>query len=550
MTLATVRVLPSGTVVSFGENTAAAARSAAAAAAAAQAALAASGARPFLSTAAGLAGVSPGETFYVVTGGLGIIYRKDEPGPVATEVSRFIVSPQSGAAASLLGVVSPGAGAVARPVSTKLAEIILASDFGVVGDDSTDNAAGINAALAYAHSIGGGDVLLPGGFIRHGSTIDIKYPRVRLIGRGGDYLHDAGVDSTTRTALRPTFAGTAVKLRTPYAAERGIPVNQAQKFWYAGVKDLIILGGGVATKALEIDSVSGVDVRVFATGIVGTDCFEVKCGQSTIDLGEACDVQYSNIWLAARLIDTAPQRACNICRLSGSAGPPGTGANVSLNRGPAAGITISGQHWDGHALVGASADNNDIAVQAFRVGGTGKSIYAQGPTASAVVGFEDNTVVFLTGAGGAFAEGTDTAGVTAGVKNVVLNLDIANASPLPTAGTGSYWDVRDSTGLNFLSMHRGAVFADDPNVARAERALLGSGTVRIRNGSENHAVLTDGTNAWSVSVIESGDLRFLRLAGAGELELGSNVSLGGNTISAGANDSAGAGFRALRIPNA
>ena len=439
-------------------------------------------------------------------------------------------------------------------VGAHMKAFVVASDapFNVRGDDSTDNAAGINAALAHCHSLGGGDVILPGGRIRHGATIDIKYPRVRLIGRGGDYVHDSGTFSTTRTVLVPTFAGTALKIRTPYASEQGVPANQTQKYWYAGARDFIIDCDGIATKACEIDSVSGVDVRLYATGCVGTDCFEVKCGQSGIDLGEACDVQYSNIWVAARLIDTVAERSCNILKLNGSAGAPGTGANVSLNRAPHGGITVAGQHWDGHALLGVSADNNDIAVMAFRVGGTGRSIYAKGPTASIIVGFEDNTIKFLSGAGGAYAEGTDTAGVTAGVKNIVGSLDIANGSPLPTAGTGAFWDVKDSKGVNYLSMHEGAIVADDPNVARAERLNLGLASLRVSNLSDRHVDLTDGTNSWNIAVVAAtGDIRITRLTGTGAVNVGNGapVKINNKLVSEGAIDSGGTGYRVLRVAN-
>jgi hypothetical protein len=439
-------------------------------------------------------------------------------------------------------------------VGAHLKAFVVASDapFNVRGDNSTDNAAGINAALAHCHSLGGGDVILPGGRIRHSATIDIKYPRIRLIGRGGDYVHDSGTNSTTRTVLVPTFAGTALKIRTPYASEQGVPANQTQKYWYAGARDFIIDCNSVATKACEIDSVSGVDVRLYATGCVGTDCFEVKCGQSGIDLGEACDVQYSNIWVAARLIDTVAERSCNILKLSGSAGAIGTGANVSLNRGPHSGITVAGQHWNGHALVATSADNNDISILAFRAGGSGRSIYAHGPTASIVVGFEDNTVKFLTGAGAAYAEGTDTAGVTAGVRNIVQCLDIANGSPLPTAGTGSFWDVKDGKGVNYVSMHDGVVIADDPNVARTERASFGSESLRIRNASEQHVILTDGTNSWSLAVVSAtGDVRISRLSGTGSVNVGNGapVKIGNKLVTEGASDSGGTGYRVLRVAN-
>lgn len=433
-------------------------------------------------------------------------------------------------------------------VGAALKNIILASlpPFNVVGDDATDNASGINAALAYAHSLGGGDVILPAGRIRHSVTIDNKYPRVRLIGTGDANFHDSGAD-VIKTLLVPTFAGTAAKLRTPYAAEQGVAVGSTYKYTGGGFLNVAFDGMGLATKALEVDSVSLFEIDVYATGFVGTDVYEMKCGITGVDLGEATDVAYSRANFRARQIDTPAERAANIVKLTGS-----INANVCKNMAPLFGIAINAQHWNGHCLYGVSADNNDIYVEAARPGGTGKSVYACAPNAAHPVGFEWNRITYLTGTGGAHAEGIDTAGAVGPIYNEIDELDSSNGSPAPTAGNGSHWKYEDSYDVTAGSAFQKTAFADDPNVARAQRAALGGETVRVYNGSEAQILLTDGTRSWGINIQAStGDIRMTRIAGAGAVNVGNGapVKIGGKLVSEGAADSGGTGFKVLRVPN-
>lgn len=55
----------------------------------------------------------------------------------------------------------PGTGATQRTARAKMRELITVQDFGAVGNNTTDDTAAIQAACAYAQSIGGGIVWLP-----------------------------------------------------------------------------------------------------------------------------------------------------------------------------------------------------------------------------------------------------------------------------------------------------------------------------------------------------------------------------------------------------
>jgi len=65
----------------------------------------------------------------------------------------------------------PFTGAVPTPVCVKLAETISVCDFGAVGDGVTDDVPAINAAIAYANSIGGAAVFFPEGVYRVKTSI-------------------------------------------------------------------------------------------------------------------------------------------------------------------------------------------------------------------------------------------------------------------------------------------------------------------------------------------------------------------------------------------
>lgn len=443
---------------------------------------------------------------------------------LANRANRYFVFDANGnpsatsTALSVVDFIQTGTGSVLRNVQDKLSEYISAADFGAVGDGVTNDAAAINAAIAEAGARGGGVVMLEAKTYSIGSPLDIKYPRVILQGAGTDAQHDGG-PFTTRTTIVATFAGTMVRIRTPYAAEMGGVAQQ--KYWGAGCKGLVLNCNLIATRAMVVDSVSGVDIDVFGQGCVGAALHEVKCGVTGTDLAEAADVQMSRMVFRGRQTDSVAERSCHLLRLSGS-----TNANVSINRGPLHGISVYGQHWDGHGIDAVAADNNDIFVGVFRAGGSGKLLYGKGITATGE-GFYANNVVFGSGAGGFFAEGTDTAGVITPVHNTIGMLDQANGTPAPTAGTGSRWDVKDSRGTLVGAATGAITLADTAANAVAQRALMGAETVRIYSGSDAHTVFTDGTRSWSIAITSAdGNLRLVRLAGSGIINLAANVQLG------------------------
>lgn len=407
--------------------------------------------------------------------------------------------------------------------------IIEAQDYGIIINDASAAVSNSNilnklmAALAARVSIfGGGIVQLPAGNIFIADTIDNKYPRIQVWGAGTDSQHDSGsATATFGTNLIATTATTMLKLRTPYATEQGVPILNTWKYTGSGFKFLSLFGAGIATKALLIDSVSFADVDVYATNFNASEFYTIQCGISygpshTVDanLGEACDVQFSKINLRARAIDTAADQAATICRLIGS-----INANVSLNRLPAYGISIYAQHWNGNVLTADSADNNDISLVGIRPSGTGYLAYMKGPTVLVPTGGDGNTFNYVSGGGAIYAEGTETAGVVAGVKNRIANYDNGNGTPQPTAGTGSSWAftrVTDNVHANEPASK--LAVADYPNDAGPTFAAMGTESLRVLNTASNHIRLTDTLAEWGIGIDGSnGNFRLSRFSGTGTI---------------------------------
>jgi hypothetical protein len=72
-------------------------------------------------------------------------------------------STNSTALASAVAFTGAGAGAVARPVETRLRELVNVKDYGATGDTSADATPAVQAAIAYLASVGGGALYFPRG---------------------------------------------------------------------------------------------------------------------------------------------------------------------------------------------------------------------------------------------------------------------------------------------------------------------------------------------------------------------------------------------------
>lgn len=399
---------------------------------------------------------------------------------------------------------------------------IAGRDYGIAADGTTDDAPEINAIMAALAERGGGILELPAGNISVGSTLDNKYPRVMVVGAGNDYFSDSGTSPSPNprygTRILPTFAGTVLKHRTPY-------VPTSIKFSGGGFARMMVDGNGVATRLLEVDTINNGQYDLFLLDCVGTEAAYFKCGISNVDITGSADIQRAKIRLMIRQLGSGAPQSCKGVVFDGSSGYSGTGsfANVSFND---AELVI--QHLNGDALEIISGDNNNISLVAFRGGGgTGRGVLCRGVAGTArPVGGDSNVFTKLSCAGSIYAEGTSDVGVTAAIFNVIDNLDTGNGTPEPTTGTGSRWFVRRLlNGVHSDFVHSGpAVLGSSVAGALAQRALVGSESLRVANTSSAHSVWTDGTNTWGVAIDgATGDFRFNRTAGSGVLNLGNGA---------------------------
>lgn len=88
---------------------------------------------------------------------------------------------------SNLDFIPAGTGAVTTTIQSKLRQIVSVTDFGAVGDGTTDNALAFQRAFNYANSIGGCGIYIPPGTYRKADTAGnrwIVYSNTRLFGSG------------------------------------------------------------------------------------------------------------------------------------------------------------------------------------------------------------------------------------------------------------------------------------------------------------------------------------------------------------------------------
>lgn len=383
-------------------------------------------------------------------------------------------------------------------------------DFGVPADTSSSASTPILAIMAALDERGGGVVDLPETNLSITATLDNKYSRVLVNGAGPVHNHDGGTP-TYGTVLIPNFAGTVLKHRTPYGASNAKNIG-------GGFQNLKVVGNGVATRLLEVDSIGRGVYDLLLEDCVGTEAAKFICGVSGTNLAEACDIQRAVVNLFIRQYASGAAQSCKGVVMDGS-----SNANVSFNE-----MRFLIQHYNGHALDIISADNNIIDLACVRPGGgTGYTVMGRGPTASRPVGCDSNIFRKISsGSGGAiYLEGTDTGGVTAGVRNSIEWLDTGNGTPLPTKGTGSSWEyARLLDGSRWGFTFGPTVFIDQIGDLATEKAALSAATMRLRNSTGDVLRISDGTNEFGIGYI-SGALTIFRVAGTGTINLGNGVGV-------------------------
>lgn len=407
--------------------------------------------------------------------------------------------------------------------------------FGItVGDDTAAaaNAAAINAAMLQCSVDGGGVVEIPptlsGADIAINAPLDNCYDNVIVRGAGASDIHDAP-GSQPGTALKCTAAITALKMRSPYGG------SNARKACMGFDKLTVV---GVQTRVLEIDSIRRGYVDIAFSGCAGTEAVLVKNGVSFSDLAESADTQRFDFFRVRGYL--GPTSADGVV-LTGA-----SNANTSLIK---QGMIIDIVHYNGHQLRIKNADNIIAEIMGFRLpAGTGQPYYCHGTNAGASTFTSD---IEIRGFGGGYIEGTEVAGTTIPAQVLQHGLDITNSATMPTLGTGARVWLQDNFGrIYYLESVAPAYFGSSFTEGEQARSAAGANTpMTFRSNSQDGLRFTDGLRTFTLRINSSGYVELVQLAGSTGINITGNMQLNGLAVSVGANDSGGAGFRLLRIPN-
>lgn len=406
----------------------------------------------------------------------------------------------------------------------------------IIGPVTTE--AGLLAAITNAKISGQPTVIQINGSITLTSTLLIDAANITLQGAGGDSAHDigtAGAIARAKLIWGGAANGTMVRFASPVGAGNQCLTGGGARDLYFGCNDSAAIGLQVQSwrkgkfQNLHFNNPTTVAVDV---GVVAT-------------LGEARDTQnceFRNI--SSRHLETTGGTG-GLIRLDGDAS-----ANTSLNYFE----QLDCQYLNGTAYLFNNSDNNYVVrLRAFRAGGgTGAAILFNGSNASTAECARSNIIVHPTFNGllPITMRGTTTF-THPSVDNSVLLIDYDNSYAAPVFETGATGQWSDTRGMNARFNFIGAAIGDDITNTVAARARLGVSTLHLVNGAQSHLELSDaaGTNEWGLNIDGSGNLRVTRAAGAGSFNISGAVIYNSKTVSEGAADSGGAGFRVLRVPN-
>ena len=417
--------------------------------------------------------------------------------------------------------------------------------FGAVGNGSADDTAAIQAAIDYVESINGGTINFPQGNFKVTATLNVTSSKaVQLIGQGGDSNHNDGSDTDTPTRISWYGAtnGTVLNFTSP----NGPAGTTGQRG--SAVVDMRIDCRTIAGIGLLVNSiVNGNFSRIFISNprIAGVKTLTLGTAALPEDIGTQRCV-FDRVFV--RTTDAAVSYPAHGFWLT-SHNPSGVSTtNTSLNLFTECDALMNGATGSGYGLFLEDADNNTFMnMRVFRVNTTVEGVRIVGNAAC------DANHFWNLSAGGANSiviKGTASGFAINPTKNSFWVTDVGNGTQYPTFDNGVQfvWHADDG---QFVKLPISQLALADGSVsAITQRAALNLETLRIANGSDSHIIVTDGTSVWNISIqAANGNLRFVRLAGTGSVDLGSLLLAFGGAVSVGAADSGGVGYKLLRIPN-
>lgn len=389
---------------------------------------------------------------------------------------------------------SSGAGAVAATVQSKITKTINVEDFGAVGNGVTDDYAAISAAIAYAVSLGGADVIFQGKVYAFSQPIVVNVSGVKLIGKGAGYYSPPVVPVT-----QLLYTGTAGVDAVTFTSIDGA---SNYKVFNVGLVGIGVDGNALAARGVVCLSINE---SVFNYSVRGCTSVQTYWGTVTA-LASARDPQ-RNFVQYIRVLATGAQNGIAFDTTT-------TGANISLNTFG----YLYAQHATGYGIRFGNCDNNlFMDSTAFSASsGTGIILAAGNGTVNAC---RDNVFMRVNSSNAIISEGTSVGYPDPAENNAIYTLDKGNGTPDPTVGTGSTIQYGGNNNItrvypNFVNV----VFAATQTSANTTRASMTSTeTARFRSNIPKNIVIDNSTGDEFSLGMSGSNLEFRRQSGTGLL---------------------------------
>ena len=406
-----------------------------------------------------------------------------------------------------------------RPLAAHLGDTIKAQNFGAcTWDGAHDVAPCIQAALNAAAAAGGGDVVVPVGSYNLASTLTISADLVRLVSAGGS--EGTAWDDITHQGTFPTTLSWTGSSGAPMLTIAPVSnTSSGHPLRGNGVKGILLNANAVAGYGAKLLSVRAGEFRFGFRNAVSAGVL-----LDTVPLGESNDVQANSFSIRGTNGDTDGDGI----RFQATGNGGAANGNISLNIFDYAWLRVR-NGWCLNFTSASpyqSADNNYFRLaQCQQVGntaGSGGGIH--------LVGGSQQVFEYYSGA--AVVQETGTAG------NIFRMLDTGNGTQAPTVNGGGPVIWTDNTGITHNAVFAGQTVIGDYPVDQSLMQSYGvyspSASLQIMNSADNQIRLWNWNNGftdgWAITTdTPTGNLRFLRLAGSGGVNLGNGAPvLAGN----------------------
>lgn len=429
--------------------------------------------------------------------------------------------------------------------------------FGADPTGTTDSTTAIQSAINVVAALGGGAVSLPVGLFKIGTSgtgLVISTSNVKLVGAGANYVHQAaytvtnpatqliwgGSSSTTAAMLSVATPASATGFSQSGNGASGIEFNCNSLCGY-GVQ-LVSQKGGSYSQLYVLNPLSA--------------AYQLTTLLNASLPDDSVDSQH-NVFTQCyyRNLDSAASIKAHGFQFTNAAPTSSTNGNSSFNtliqcvgltNGLATNTSGIGYKFD-------AADNNDVIdCIGYRTSGTTvPTIQLNGNNPSSdgnvFIHFSDTTAI---NAINILGNATLGSGYNP-TQNIFYFVDASNGVNYPTLDTGCRVGWVNTNNINQQPVLTGAVSAglgNDPN-ALAQVANVSTMAHLFYNASQNHVQFYDNaSNKWGINIDGSGNARFSRVAGSGNVVSGTPF-VSANTTAPPASGSSACGMLASSTAN-